>query len=124
VRVIDEGHGLTTFQVVGTAVLTQTLWRMTLILIIYKKLIPVSDRRKSAFLKAIESLRCLRTHSLFTVEQYAPRTHNTYINVTYGGIHSHTSTGLQPVYICLYVRQCVGSDSCKTLLLNVINITY
>jgi len=49
---------------------------MALILIVYKKPVPASDRTKSVSIKAIDSLSCLRTHSLFTVEQYAARMQN------------------------------------------------
>jgi hypothetical protein len=42
----------------------------------HKKKIPVSDRTKSVFIKAIDSLRCLRTPSLFAVEKYAALVQN------------------------------------------------
>jgi len=76
---------------------------MALILIIYKKPIPPSNRTKSVLIKAIDSLSWLRTHSLFTVEQYAARMQNLFKlhTVTYTYILTG-STGLQTVYICLY----------------------
>jgi len=78
---------------------------MTLLLIIYEKTIPASDRTKSVFITVKDNFGCVRTHSLFTVEEYEARVQDLFMLYTVVYILTG-STGLQTVCICLYVRQC------------------